>query len=94
MKSLSKILSANTLALCFLCVLMLSFRTANAQRFILGDKFKDNDKNWQNTSGKLNPLPVMKSMVIGGRCKLMVVMRIIDLARLKGFCMLGLEHRR
>ena len=53
MKSFSKILSANTLALCFLCVLMLSFRTANAQRFILGEKFKDNGKNWQNTSVKL-----------------------------------------
>lgn len=53
MKSFSKILSANTLALCFLCVLMLSFRTANAQRFILGEKFKENGKNWQNTSGKL-----------------------------------------
>lgn len=47
----------------FVFVLMLSFSTVNAQRFIFGDRFKDdNGKNWQNFTGKLQTFSFKESL--------------------------------
>lgn len=47
----------------FVFVLMLSFSTVNAQRFIFGDRFKDdNGKNWQNFTGELQTFSFKESL--------------------------------
>ena len=54
----------------FVFVLMLSFGPANAQRFIFGDMFKDNNgKDWQNITEKLQTFSSNK-IVYGHQWKL------------------------
>lgn len=62
MITLQRIMLSNRYVL-FVFVLMLSFSTAKAQRFIFGDRFKDdNGKNWQNFTGELQTFSFKESL--------------------------------
>ena len=62
MITLQRIMLSNRYVL-FVFVLILSFSPANAQRFIFGDMFKDNNgKDWQNTTGKPQTFSSNKSV--------------------------------